>query len=90
MGDSTVNQLTDIYNTFCRALHNVMEVRAIFCDISKAFDLVWHKGLLIKLESVCISGRLLRWFSNCLENRKQSVVLPGAWSNWATITAGVP
>ena len=62
MGDSTVNQLTDIYNTFCRALDNGLEVRAIFCDISKAFDRVWHKGLLSMLESVGISGGLLRWF----------------------------
>ena len=61
-----------------------------FCDISKAFDRVWHKGLLIKLESVGISGRLLRWFCDYLENRKQRVVLPGASSNWATITVGVP
>ena len=58
-----------------------MEVRTIFCDISKAFDRVWHKGLLIKLESVGISGRLLRWFCDYLENRKQRVVLPGASSN---------
>ena len=36
-GDSTVNQLVDIYNTFCRALDDGKEVRAIFCDISKAF-----------------------------------------------------
>ena len=44
-GDSTVNQLIDIYNTFCKALYDGKEVRAIFCDISKAFDRVWHKGL---------------------------------------------
>ena len=42
------------------------------------------------IESVGISGRLLRWFCDYLENRKQKVVLPGASSNWATITAGVP
>ena len=41
-GDSTVNQLVDIYNTFCKALDNGLEVRAVFCDISKAFDRVWH------------------------------------------------
>ena len=45
-GDSTVNQLVDIYNTFSKALDNGLEIRAIFCDISKAFDRVWHKGLL--------------------------------------------
>ena len=45
-GDSSVNQLIDTYNTFCKALDEGKEVRAIFCDVSKAFDRVWHKGLL--------------------------------------------
>ena len=63
-GDSTVNQLTDIYNTFCKALDEGKEVRAIFCDISKAFDRVWHKGLLFKLNSV---GNL--WFSSFVVHR---------------------
>ncbi|MCG8047067.1 MAG: reverse transcriptase domain-containing protein, partial [Candidatus Thiodiazotropha endolucinida] len=89
-GDSTVNQLTDMYNTFCQALDEGKEVRAIFCDISKAFDRVWHKGLLYKLSSVGISGRLLQWFSDYLENRKQRVVLPGTASSWTSIKAGVP
>ena len=35
------------------------EIRAIFCDISKAFDRVWHKRLLYKLETAGISGSLL-------------------------------
>ena len=39
-GDSSVNQLIDIYNTFCKALDEGKEVRAIFCDVSKAFDRV--------------------------------------------------
>ena len=39
-GDSTVNQLADVYNTFCKALDDGREVRAIFCDTSKAFDRV--------------------------------------------------
>ena len=79
-GDSTVNQLIDIYNTFCKALDEGKEVRAIFCDISKAFDRVWHKGLLFKLKSAGISGSLLTWFSDYLNDRKQRVVLPGASS----------
>ena len=43
-GDSTVNQLVDIYNTFCKALDDGKEVRAIFCDVSKAFDRVGIKA----------------------------------------------
>ena len=67
-GDSTVNQLADIYNTFCKALDEGKEVRAIFCDISKAFDRAWHKGRLFKLESVGIGGSLLNWFTDYLDN----------------------
>ena len=89
-GDSTVNQLIDIYNTFCKALDEGKEVRAIFCDISKAFDRVWHKGLLFKLKSAGVSGSLLTWFSDYLNDRKQRVVLPGASSSWTSVKAGVP
>ena len=89
-GDSTVNQLADIYNTFCKALDDGKEVRAIFCDISKAFDRVWHNGLIHKLRNVGIVGTLLNWFTDYLSNRKQRVVLPAAASDWTQIYAGVP
>ena len=89
-GDSTVNQLVDIYNTFCKALDNGLEVRAVFCDISKAFDRVWHKGLIYKLKRAGINGLLLDWLSDYLTNRKQRVVIPGGTSDWQFIRAGVP
>ena len=89
-GDSTVNQLVDIYNTFCKALDEGKEVRAVFCDISKAFDRLWHKGLLYKLKSVGVTDSLLHWCSDYLANRKQRVVIPGACSDWLPVTAGVP
>ena len=89
-GDSTVNQLTFLYNTFCQALDAGKEVRAVFCDISKAFDRVWHTGLLAKLRAAGVAGEVLAWFSNYLSNRKQRVILPGAVSDWTYIKAGVP
>ena len=89
-GDSTVNQLLDLYNTFCKSLDDSKEVRAVFCDISKAFDRVWHRGLLYKLRRAGITGSLLSWFSHYLQDRKQRVVLPGASSNWSSVQAGVP
>ena len=39
-GDSTVNRLVDLYNTFCHTLDEGKEVRVVLCDISKAFDRV--------------------------------------------------
>ena len=89
-GDSTVNQLTFLYHTFCKALDSGKEVRAVFCDISKAFDRVWHAGLLHKLRVAGVTGEVLAWFKSYLINRKQRVVLPGAVSDWTSICAGVP
>ena len=57
------------------------EVKAVFCNMSKAFDRVWHRGLLYKLKSAGISGSLLSWFKDYLKGRKQRVVLPGSASS---------
>ena len=89
-GDSTENQLTFLYHTFCEALDAGKEVRAVFCDISKAFDRVWHTGLLYKLRTAGVTGNVLQWFKNYLSDRKQRVVLPGISSAWNFIKAGVP
>ena len=59
---TTVNQLTLTCNLFCQALDACNEIRVVFCDISKAFDCVWHAGLLRKLEAAGVSGILLAWF----------------------------
>ena len=89
-GDSTVNQLAHIYHLLCEALDNKKDVRIVFFDISKAFDKVWHEGILFKLKANGIDGCLLSWFENYLSNRKQRVVVGSCSSEWGEIKAGVP
>ena len=89
-GDSTVNQLVDIYDTIISSLEKGKDVRFIFCDISKAFDKVWHKGLLCKLMTYSISGNILGWIENYLCDRQKKVVIDGFLSNHETVNAGVP
>ncbi len=89
-GDSTVNQLTCLYNDICQAMDEGKEVRAVFCDISKAFDRVWHRGLITKLSSFGICDSLLNWIISYLSNRKQRVVYANSTSSWRHIQAGVP
>ena len=79
-----------MYNTFCHALDEGKEVRVVFCDISKAFDRVWHRGLLAKLYHYGITGNLHNWFDSYLSNRFQRVTTPGGCSEWVEIKAGVP
>ena len=62
----------------------------MFLDISKAFDKVWHQGLLYKLKQNGISGNLIETLTDFLKDRKQRVVLNERNSSWANIKAGVP
>ena len=62
----------------------------VFLDISKAFDKVWHNGLIYKLKQNGVSGNLLNLIIDFLDPRKQRVVLNGQYSAWASAKAGVP
>ena len=88
--ESTVNQLAFMYHEFSEALDRKKDVRIVFCDVSKAFDKVWHLGIIFKLKQLGIDGILLDWFTDYLKNRKQRVVIKGKCSEWGTIEAGVP
>ncbi len=88
--DSAVNQLIALYDSICKSLEQKHDVRVVFLDLSKAFDHVWHKGLVFKLRQLGISGPLLSWLQNYLSERHQRVVIDGQSSDWIRIEAGVP
>ena len=90
-GDSTVNQLLSISHKIYSAFEEfpLRETRAVFLDISKAFDKVWNDGLLFKLKSYGISDCLFTLIKDFLKNRQQRAVLNRKSSGWSSITAGV-
>ena len=89
-GDSCVNQLIAITHEIYKSFDDGLEVRGVFLDISKAFDKVWHEGLLLKLSLNGISGNLLKLLRDFLYCCKQRVVLNGQNSSWENVNAGVP
>ena len=91
-GDSCTYQLLSITHIINNSLdHNEShEVRGVFLDMSKAFDRVWHAGLIHKLKTLGISGNLLMLLKSFLSDRKQRVVINGQNSDWMNINAGVP
>ena len=70
-GDLCVQQLTSITCEMCNALdfNPSLEVWGVFLDISKAFDKVWHYGLIYKLKCYIITGNLLRLVKSFLSDR---------------------
>ena len=88
--DSVTNQLIFLVDSIHSSLDLNLDVRSVFLDMSKAFDRVWHEGLLFKLKQNGINGKLLNLMKSYLGNRKQRVVLNGSESDWGFIESGVP
>ena len=80
----------DLSDRTARAFNRSGATRAVALDISKAFDRVWHAGLLHKLKSYGISGQIFGLISSFLSNRWLWVVLDGKSSQEYPVNAGVP
>ena len=91
-GDSCVNQLVAITHEIHSNLdaNPSVDTIGVFLDMSKAFDKVWHKGLICKLKSYGVQSKLLSLLNDYLSHRKQRVILNGVTSSWKPIMSGVP
>ena len=91
-GDSCISQLISIaHEIFLNFDTNpTTDTRGVFFYIYKAFDRVWHDGLLYKLKSYGIADNLLFLIKFFLSDRLQQVVLNGQASSWKKVLAGVP
>ena len=87
---SIANLLTVVSDRIARAFNRSVANRALALDISKAFDRVWHAGLLHKLKSDGISGEIFDLISSFLSNRRLRMVLDGKSSQEYPVNAGVP
>ncbi|XP_072051972.1 uncharacterized protein [Amphiura filiformis] len=89
-GHSTSDALTYVSQCLANSLNNREEARVVCLDISRAFDRVWHTGLLEKLSALGFSGTLHAWLTDYLKDRSLKVVLNGRESGSKKINAGVP
>ena len=76
-GDSCMSQFLSIAHDIFKGFeaNPTLDTRGIFLDISKAFDRIWHEGLLLKLQSYSVTGPLLSLLKDFLSDRLQRVVL---------------
>ena len=73
----------DIYASFDCNLSK--DVRGIFLDITKAFDRVWHKGLICKMKCIGMTVMPLKLLQSFLQNRHQQVLLNDQCSSGAPV-----
>ena len=78
-GDSCIAQLLSITQKFCKSFdYNLsVDIRGVSLDISKAFDKVWHDGLIFKLQTYGIDDKLLKPIKSYLKDRQQRVLFNG-------------
>ncbi|CAH2210540.1 jg4829, partial [Pararge aegeria aegeria] len=79
----------EIVTNFNRYRH-LAPTGAVFFDIVKAFDRVWHAGLLYKLHYLGVPARLVRFLRAFLTDRIFRYRIDGTLSSPRPIRAGVP
>lgn len=87
---STVKQLLRITEFISNAFYKNQTCAMLMIDVAKAFDRVWHKGIIVKLNHFKIPIDLIQILDSYLANRTFSVKLPNAISTSRPIEAGVP
>ena len=87
---STADVLTVASDRIARDFNRSGAIRAVACDISKAFDRIWRAGLIHKFKSYRFSGQIFGLISSFLSSRRLRVVLDGTSSQEYPINAGVP
>ena len=89
-GHSKAHQLIELTHEIMQSLDNQELICLIVCDVSKAFDRVWLRGLLLELERYSITGNLLRWLESYISHREQQVIIKDSISLKGNIKSGVP
>ena len=83
-------QLARITQEWSQLIDQSGYVGALFFDLKKAFDRVWHTGLIAKIDAAGIRGAALKWLKRFLSDRQQLTTVNGCTSSPAPVGAGVP
>lgn len=89
-GKSTLNALTTLVSNVEASKLSNKKTAALFLDIAKAFDSVWHRGLLYKLHQLQCPQHLLHTVKNFLHSRSLIVRSDSATSTSFSPQQGVP
>ena len=87
---STIDQLLRLHTDASNSIKNKSNTLAIFLDFSKAFDLMWHEGLMYKLREKGITGNTYNFIKHFLQDRTIQVRVGASLSDVHKINMGTP
>jgi hypothetical protein len=87
---STTRQLHNVISNARQALSERSSMGIVMLDVEKAFDRVWHDGLLFKMIKLNFPQHLIRMTNSFLKNRSFHVDVRGKKSEIHPIPFGVP
>lgn len=87
---STTQQLTKLTHQLSQNFNNNINTASIFLDVEKAFDRVWHAGLLYKLSQLNIPTEIVKIIESFLTDRTFITKIEDSFSSIRHILAGVP
>uniref|UniRef100_A0A2A4JQF8 Reverse transcriptase domain-containing protein n=1 Tax=Heliothis virescens TaxID=7102 RepID=A0A2A4JQF8_HELVI len=88
---STTLQLSRVLHHLANTANRKEYAVAVFLDMEKAFDRVWHPGLVYKISATDTPRRITQVISSFLTGRRTyRVVVEGALSSARPVGAGVP
>ena len=65
-------------------------VDVLLLDFRNSFYLGYYKTLMMKVRGMGIQGNISAWIMNCLEGRRQRIIVNGVRSDWTPVHSGVP
>ena len=89
-GHRTEDQLFTLTQKVIDGFHEKKSTTAVFVDLKQAYDHVWRKGLLFKMQRVGIHGHLYTWIKNFLCDRIVQTKVSNAYSSKQVLEEGLP
>lgn len=88
--NSTSHPMIHMLNKIAEAINKKEYTIGIFCDLTKAFDMVPIRLLITKLNKIGVRGSASTWFYNYLSKRQQFVQIENEKSSLLEVESGVP
>ena len=89
-GCRTEDQLFRFAQSTIDGFQRGQHTTAVFIDLQQAYDRVWRKGLLMKMDKIGVHGKMLQWIQAFLTNRTIQTTVEGATSSKRTLEEGLP